>query len=254
MGMDNQLARGCTYARKGQVISLEIKDSIVHAKVQGSSPRPYVVTIGMPEWNKVRWQRMFEEISSQAMYSAQLLSGEMPPDIGDLVHKADLTLFPEKGKDLKTTCSCPDYANPCKHIAAVYYILAEQFDSDPFLIFAMRGMARDQVLEELNTRRSEDEPQSTPDSAFEIKPAQGRVPESLTVSGFYSFRTQLDEFRVYPGAEPPVKGVMMKRLSDSLFVVSKKNLSDLLSQVYEAGPAYVKRMIHGDDTRETDNH
>ncbi len=243
MGMENRLARGRTYARKGQVIRLDIRDGVVHAKVQGSSSRPYEVIIAMQRWDDTQWDRVFEVISSQAIYSAQLLSSEMPPDINEVIHETGLTLFPEKGKDLKTSCSCPDYANPCKHIAAVYYILAERFDEDPFLIFTMRGKEKGHVLEELNQRRG------VAESEFSLVSDPGSVikPEDLTIEGFYSSRSPLTDIQVFPGAHPQVKGVMMKRLSDSPFIVGKKNLADLLIPFYEAAPAYVRRMVHGDD-------
>src|SRR5438128_9744848 len=80
------------------------------------------------------------------MYAAKLTSGEMPNDIETVFRSASLSLFPEKRKDLKTDCSCPDWSNPCKHVAAVYYLLGEEFDRDPFLIFKMRGLARDELV------------------------------------------------------------------------------------------------------------
>ena len=64
----------------------------------------------------------------------------MPQDIEEVFHQAGLSLFPERSRDLETDCSCPDWSNPCKHIAAVYYLLGEEFDRDPFLIFKLRGM------------------------------------------------------------------------------------------------------------------
>lgn len=71
----------------------------------------------------------------------------MPQDIEQAFQAAGLSLFPEKLKDLATDCSCPDWSNPCKHIAAVYYLLGEEFDRDPFLIFKLRGMTRDELVE-----------------------------------------------------------------------------------------------------------
>ncbi|WP_319579096.1 SWIM zinc finger family protein [uncultured Methanospirillum sp.] len=250
MGMDNRLARGRAYARKGQVINLTIKEGSVQAKVQGSSPKPYSVSIGMQNWDSGQWDRVFEEISSQAIYSAQLLAGEMPSDINDLILKAGLTLFPGTDKDLKTSCSCPGYANPCKHIAAVYYILAERFDEDPFLLFAMRGRTKDQILEELNARRGADDNVSS-DASPDI--VVRKDPEELTVTGFYSFRSPIEGFKVYPGAEPPVKGLTSKRLSGSPFEAGKKNLADLLLPFYVTAPAFIRRIIHGDEPVSKEN-
>jgi len=243
MGMESRLARGRTYARKGQVMSLAIRDGAVHAKVQGSSPRPYNVRIETQKWDPRQWDHVFDEISSQAIYSAQLLAGEMPPDIDDLVQMSGLSLFP-KGKDLQTSCSCPDYANPCKHIAAVYYILAERFDEDPFLLFEMRGRTKEQILEGLNVRRAVEEPDP---SLLSSPPTPGIEPEDLKVPGFFSFRSPVEEFRVYPGTTPTVKGMILKKLSDSPFEAGKKNFKELLVPFYETAPVYIRRMIYGDE-------
>src|SRR5205809_401054 len=71
-------------------------------------------------------------------------AGEMPQDIERAFTGAGLSLFPESGREIATACSCPDWSNPCKHVAAVYYLLGEAFDRDPFLIFRLRGMDRDE--------------------------------------------------------------------------------------------------------------
>jgi uncharacterized Zn finger protein len=100
------------------------------------------------------WERALDAISAQAIFAAQLLDGEMPQEIESAFEAADVPLFPQTVKDLKTDCTCPDMANPCKHIAAVYYLLGEQFDLDPFLIFKLRGRTREQVIEALRARRA----------------------------------------------------------------------------------------------------
>jgi len=65
---------------------------------------------------------------------------------------ARVALFPERRGDLRTACSCPDPANPCKHVAAVYYLLGEEFDRDPFLVVRLRGLERDDLLRRLGSR------------------------------------------------------------------------------------------------------
>ena len=93
-------------------------------------------------------------MAAQALPLAKLLAGEMPRDIEDVLDACKLTLFPASYHELRATCSCPDAANPCKHIAAVYYILAERFDHDPFVMFAWRGRTQDELLERLRARRA----------------------------------------------------------------------------------------------------
>lgn len=94
---------------------------------------------------------MLDALGRQALFAAKLLAGKMPQDIEELFKEVGLSLFPTKLGDLKTDCSCPDWSNPCKHIVAVYYFLGEEFDRDPFLIFALRGLSRDALLSRLGT-------------------------------------------------------------------------------------------------------
>ena len=134
-----RLQRGRAYARKGQVLSIEIDKGCVTASVQGSRARPYDVKINVATLSDDNWSRVVDALSEQAIFAAKLLSGEMPEDIEQAFKNIKLSLLPEKRKDLDTDCSCPDWSNPCKHIAAVYYLIGEEFDRDPFLIFKLRG-------------------------------------------------------------------------------------------------------------------
>lgn len=154
MGMGNRLQRGRRYARQGQVISLDVDAGMVSASVQGSRSRPYRVRIGVPAFGKEDWTRIEAELADSAWYTAQLLAGEMPTDIEDLFGGLDLPLFPAAAGNLSLDCSCPDGAVPCKHLAAVFYLLAERFDEDPFAILAWRGREREDLLENLRAVRS----------------------------------------------------------------------------------------------------
>ena len=150
-----RLVRGRAYARRGQVIAMDVDAGEVTARVQGSRARPYSVSIGITVLDDADWARVEESMASQAVFLARLLAGEMPHEIGDAFAAAGLSLFPATSDDLDTECSCPDWGNPCKHIAAVYYLLAEAFDRDPFLIFAWRGRPRERLLTELRALRGQ---------------------------------------------------------------------------------------------------
>ena len=141
-----RLGRGRSYARNGQVLEINIGKGLVRAKVQGSRPKPYEITIQARTIAPGDWEKLAKALASQAIFAAKLLAGEMPRDIEKAFEGAGLSLFPAQLGDLQTKCSCPDWSNPCKHIAAVYYLLGEEFDRDPFLIFALRGLARDEFL------------------------------------------------------------------------------------------------------------
>lgn len=147
MGMGNRLTRGRNYARRGQVIDMHIDAGAVTAAVQGSRARPYRVRIGVEALGKADWARVSQALADDAWYAAKLLSGQMPPDIEDLFAGEGLALFPRRARDLTMDCSCPDSQVPCKHLAAVFYLLAEAFDEDPFAILALRGREREDLLE-----------------------------------------------------------------------------------------------------------
>ncbi len=143
-GVGSRLKRGRSYARSGQVVELEVEHGVVLAKVQGSRYSPYRVRIRFKALSESQWRRAEKAMASQALPLAQLLAGEMPYDIEELLASCKLALFPRSNGELVATCTCPDWENPCKHIAAAYYILAERFDEDPFLIFTWRGRDRDE--------------------------------------------------------------------------------------------------------------
>jgi uncharacterized Zn finger protein len=149
-----RLARGRSYARKGQVLSIAIQKGRVTAKVQGSRPKPYDITIQVKTLSETDWAKVLDALGRQALFAAKLLAGEMPQDIEPVFKEAGLSLFPAKRGDLTTACSCPDSSNPCKHIAAAYYLLGEEFDRDPFLIFTLRGLDRDALMSRLEATSS----------------------------------------------------------------------------------------------------
>lgn len=146
LGVGGRLQRGRNYARRGQVISLDIAAGSVTASVQGSRARPYRVRIGIAAYGKAEWAAVEEALAGNAWYVASLLAGEMPADIEDLFTAVGLSLFPRDADELSLDCSCPDWEVPCKHLAAVFYLLAEQFDDEPFRILAWRGREREDLL------------------------------------------------------------------------------------------------------------
>jgi uncharacterized Zn finger protein len=172
-----RLARGRSYARSGQVLSIAIDEGRVTAKVQGSRPTPYDVTIQVKTLSRADWAKVLDALGRQALFAAKLLAGEMPQDIEPLFVEVGLSLFPAKRGDLTTKCSCPDSSNPCKHIAAAYYLLGEEFDRDPFLIFALRGLSRDALMTQLGatTPRSVDAGESPATSPRPPEPLSAEI-------------------------------------------------------------------------------
>ena len=149
----NRLPRGRTYARKGAVSQLELRAGQVTARVAGSRSQPYRVRLQLPAFDDATWQHIVQALAGQVRHAAALADGRMPDDVDDTLAEVGVSLFPTAG-ELVTACSCPDVANPCKHIAAVHYELAQTFDADPFLLPELRGRDRPSLLAALRAVRA----------------------------------------------------------------------------------------------------
>jgi uncharacterized Zn finger protein len=149
----NRLPRGRTYARNGSVSKLTVTAGQVTARVAGRRPTPYRVSLQIPVFTDVQWTAATHALARQLRHAAALLDGRMPEDIDETLDAVGLSLFPGP-RELTTTCSCPDIANPCKHVAAVHYTLAHTFDADPFLLPTLRGRDRKVLLAGLRAART----------------------------------------------------------------------------------------------------
>ncbi|KOP23051.1 hypothetical protein AMR41_28175 [Hapalosiphon sp. MRB220] len=154
---DNRLQRGRSYARGGKVKSFEIELNQITAQVRGSI-NPYFGVYKEPTYNivieitpiaKARWNEAIQKLSAKASIVSRLLLNEVPENIEETFSQIGLHLLPHSSKDFKTKCSCPDYANPCKHIAGVYYLVASQLDTNPFLLFELRGLSKTELQAKL---------------------------------------------------------------------------------------------------------
>src|ERR1700758_5020283 len=145
-GMSGRLARGRSYARAGQVLDFALSQGKVTARVQGSRPRPYQVRIGVLPLTTAQWRRGLDQLARTALFRGQLLDGGRPREIEEVFAGCGTPLFPRSAADLDMHCSCPDWGLPCKHLAAVCYVLAEAFDDDPFEMLAWRGRTRGALL------------------------------------------------------------------------------------------------------------
>lgn len=152
-----RLSRGRSYARGNKVKSFDIEGNLVTAQVRGSvnpyfgvyKEPLYFTTIEFKPLSQAKWSEAIALLSSKASLISRLLLNEIPDNIEDTFRQLNLNLLPGSRKDFKTSCSCPDYSNPCKHIAGVYYLVAAELDQDPFLLFDLRGLSREDLLKEL---------------------------------------------------------------------------------------------------------
>jgi uncharacterized Zn finger protein/superfamily II DNA or RNA helicase len=146
---DNRLPRGRRYANNGSVKAIEIKKNVISAKVQGSAASPYRVKVAVPTLSELQKTALKDQIQLHPQVYAAILNQELSPDIEGIAASKGIALFPSKWHDLDMSCSCPDWAVPCKHIAAVIYLVTDAIDRDPWLIFQMKGLDLRKELAEL---------------------------------------------------------------------------------------------------------
>lgn len=224
-----RLSRGRTYARKGQVLSIDIDKGIVMAKVQGSRRRPYDVKIVIKTLTQTAWRRIGKTLAEQIYFLAKLLSGEMPREIEAVFTEIGLSLFPAHLKDLKTDCSCPDWSNPCKHIAAVFYLLGEEFDRDPFLILKLRGIYQEELLGLLGRDKIKGPQQAAANNV--VASALPAEPLTADLSRFWQGEALPDNLFGEVGI-PAITAALPKRLGNFPFWRGAVPLLESLQSIY----------------------
>lgn len=225
-GMGSRLDRGRAYARTGQVISMSLSTSLVVALIVGTRPEPYRARIGVKKFDDEEWRRIERALAGQAIFTAKLLAGEMPPEIEGVFTELGLTLFPETMREMSMDCTCPDWQAPCKHLAATCYLLAESFDTDPFEIFAWRGRDREDLLANLRALRG-----------------SLQVRERRVETAVVPLEDCLDHYWEQPSAPAaPVPDLVVTQHPDALLdqldplplTVRKRKVVDLLRPAYRA--------------------
>jgi uncharacterized Zn finger protein len=202
-GWRRRLERARNYARQGNVLQIEFQGSKVSALVQGTAPEPYKVSLSLDPFDDEQWQYVIESMSERAIFSAKLLSGEMPQNIEEVFTANGLSLFPYTKFDIHSRCSCPDPANPCKHIGAVYYLLGDRFSEDPFVLFQLRGRAKEQIITSLRQLRSTHS-DVTADVSIEA-PAENLA---VDLKSFWQYNEQLEPSLVVVAPPPSSETIL----------------------------------------------
>ncbi len=235
-----RLTRGRSYARRGQVLSIDVEEGAVTARVQGSRARPYRVEIRVETLGGSDWKKLTTALFERPVFAAKLLAGQMPENIEDAFRDVGLSLFPDRSDDLETDCSCPDWSNPCKHVAAVYLLLGEEFDRDPFLIFKLRGAEREELVGEVAAESSIGADEATIGASAE-QGADRLPPEPLPVdhAAFWGQQNAEREEDVHGAARiPTVSAAVPKRLGSFPFWRGKESFLPALEEIYRrASPA-----------------
>jgi uncharacterized Zn finger protein len=229
-GMSSRLARGRSYARAGQVLDFELSQGKVTARVQGSRVRPYQVRIGVLPLTTAQWRRVLDKLASQALFRAKLLAGEMPHEIEEVFGECGTPLFPRSAADLDMHCSCPDWGVPCKHLAAVCYVLAEEFDRDPFGMLAWRGKGRDELLTALRRIQGQSGTGQPAPVVLDVPaPPLAECLETFWSPGLSPAR--LRALAAAPGSAAP--DLLLRMFPPPAVRVRGKDLADVLAPAYQ---------------------
>jgi len=244
---DSRITQGKNYAKKGQVLNLQVNRGIITAKVQCTKAKPFSVKIEFRTFTNKEWFQLFSEMVAKASFAAELLLGKIPQDIQRISTKLNLSFFPKIKDDIKAACNCPDWANPCKHIAAVYYIFADIINNEPALLFKIRGKAINEITEILNEMRISkgfsnnllfyDKPIITNKTEAQLHPSK-----QFSINDLSSF------FKIKPSNYVDIRNPKTKQKARNLLVTNKLSdfdmngldLSNLLLNSYETASNIVK--------------
>lgn len=245
--LGSRLSRGRTYARRGQVMHMEVRPGVVDARVQGTRVRPYRVRLGVEVLSERDWLRAERAMARKAIFAASLLAGEMPAEIEEVFAECDLSLFPTAAGQLSSSCTCPDWSSLCKHVAAVFYLLAEAFDADPFLVFTWRGRTRDQLLDRLRALRGAG-PAAVPEA--EPAPAEGPPvpdPGAADLERFWTAGPELDGLRLRPWEAPPAPDALVRQLGPAGVTAQGRDLGDALAEAMRLMSEHARLRAAGDE-------
>ncbi|NER25447.1 MAG: hypothetical protein F6J96_33095 [Symploca sp. SIO1C2] len=241
-----RLERGRKYAKEGNILSIEFTSSEVVAKVQGTAPEPYELSISIDPFTDEDWDYVVDTLAEKAIYSAQLLAGEMPHNIEQVFTANGLSLFPFTLADVHSQCTCPDPKNPCKHIAAVYYELGDRFSEDPFVLFQLRGRTRAQILDKLRQLRSKEVEEGmvteeassfssqSPVNEVQLREEEGSVEEesALNIHQFWQYDEPLDSSLVVI-TPPQDSRTVLDVLGTIPLAAADAPLMEYLNEVYQ---------------------
>jgi uncharacterized Zn finger protein len=225
-----RLSRGRAYANNGKVTSFGIKDGTIAATVRGSvnpyfgvyKEPLYITTIEFQPISAAKWAAAIALIASRASLISRLMLNEIPDNIEDSFRTLGLHLLPHSQKDFDAECSCPDWENPCKHIAGVYYLVAAELDRDPFLLFELRGLSREALHKELaksplgqalsfELQQTQRPPAAAP--SYYTRPATVAVAKIESLYDFWHGTKRLPQ-TIEPLPRTPVSGILVKKQGD----------------------------------------
>lgn len=232
-----RVKEGLEYAQLGQTKRLNIESGRIDALVQGREVRAYVTRIEFDTLGESQWGQVVAAMAEGAIYAAKLLSGEVPANIEELFAPLGLRLFPTDTAEVRTSCSCGLEKPWCKHACCVAHLFAARLSSEPFLMFALRGLGAEELQERLRQRRSVASAASDAVNVY-VQRIPGVAdaaapPLEKDLERFYDVGPQLAELD-FPVGPPPVSYPLLRRLGPSPFQNAQFPLVGLLASCYNA--------------------
>ncbi|MBX6750783.1 MAG: hypothetical protein IRY85_14110 [Micromonosporaceae bacterium] len=216
LGLASRFQQGRRLFRTGAVQSLTVSTSVVVATVRDADPETadtHRVRIAVRAFTAVEWRQVEQTLSAQAIHVATLLAGEVPDGLAEVLAASGLSLLPLSIDEVALSCSCRSWQEPCTHVIATWYALAEEFERDPFAMFAWRGRGRDELLDRLRT------PPSTPAATPSAAPR-----------GFWRAGPRVVRPARLPGARRP--DAILDQLDPLPLTVGRHEVTDLIRPVY----------------------
>jgi uncharacterized Zn finger protein len=237
------MSAGIEYARAGQIVSLQVSPGLIEAPVQGTAPRPYSVRITLQPFSEAQWQQVIEAMAVEAIHHAKLLAGEIPPAIDQTLDALDLSLLPETD-GVKTQCTCATgtaSAGACKHVAAAGALFADQLSNHPLLVFGLRGLPADRLIERLRQQRAiHTHGVAAAHGEADIPGSQvAALPLETTLDDFWHGSGDLESI-VWQAPASAVPHALLRRLGPSP-LQGRFPMAGLMASIYDAVAAEARK-------------
>ena len=246
-----RLQRGKGYANENRITRWSMEGNRITATIRGNV-NPYFGVYEAPLYETFielkaiapsDWKKVIAQLGSRAAFVSRLLLNEVPDTIEEPFEELGLRLLPLHLLDMNTQCSCPDYANPCKHIAGLDYFLAARLDQDPFLLFELRGLPKAELLRQLKETPlgralasaliEEDMPLQAHESFF-TRPIPEPLPAGIAPADFWRGRLRLPD-AIEPTTPPAVPALSLKKGGDYPEFWDRENsFLETMEEFYEA--------------------
>lgn len=234
LGLGNCLEQGLSYAHRGHVLGMELIKNRITGKVQGTHVKPYHVEIRIKPFPNAIWDMVLTALAQQTILATAIINGKVPVEVENVFENAGVSLFPQSPKEFVAECSCPSSTNPCKHISAIFCILAQEFTKNPLIFFMLRGKSQDTLLTDLMEKRACIQQKSIellPDAPLAVETLS---PDELleTINYYWQTDDKLDDIH-FKEETPPASCNVLQTLGNPPGWPTGQNFAKMMQPLYE---------------------